>query len=105
MVIHSDAKPFCCDLCSRRFKHEKRLKKHAPKCGISYVPKLEQCGICGEYFNMLKLHLPVHAERLVHECEICGKSYKNQGFLETHMLKHAQDDYYKCDVCTEKNCP
>lgn len=58
----SDARPYKCDICSKRFKRRGNLKSHQT----------------------------VHSEIRAHECRYCNKTFKWKSGLRAHELSHGK---------------
>ena len=60
MYVHSDEKPWCCDLCGSVFKRSRDLKRHRG----------------------------THNEELNYECKTCGRKFRQQSNLTKIMRLH-----------------
>ena len=65
MLIHSENKPWKCDLCPKQFALQLQLKSH----------------------------MVSHSGLKPYACSICNKRFAQTYPLEKHMLKHAEEAY------------
>lgn len=72
--VHSDVKPYCCELCNRTFK----------------TPQL------------LKTHQQVHSDDRRHACEVCGRRFHRKGTLIRHSSVHTGVLAFACDYCLKR---
>ncbi|NXT86823.1 ZN646 protein, partial [Anhinga rufa] len=66
------ARPFCCEVCGRSYKHGGSLVNHRQ----THTTGLFRCAACHKaFYNLmaLKNHRRTHAERRRHRCGLCPK--------------------------------
>ncbi|XP_043189974.1 zinc finger protein 595-like isoform X1 [Amphibalanus amphitrite] len=107
LALHSDDRPFKCDMCSfsskiqrklrvHRQSHSKRREKHAcPLCPKQLISK-----------HGLKLHLLRHSgSGAKHQCPHCPKRFLYPSFLKSHIsVSHEGKKPKKrffCDICQQ----
>ncbi|XP_043189980.1 zinc finger protein draculin-like isoform X6 [Amphibalanus amphitrite] len=106
MLLHSDSKPFLCDMCpfstkyrsalrNHRRNHSKREKHACPLCPKQLISK-----------NGLKLHLLRHSgSGAKHQCPHCPKKFLFPSFLKSHIAVSHEGKKPKkpfvCDICQQ----
>ncbi|XP_071121483.1 zinc finger protein 208-like [Mytilus edulis] len=108
--MHSDVRPYSCNVCCKKFKKSQHLKEHMPihtRVGTN-LQKLENthwCFPCGkEYKRMsrLKNHQKMHSDERPYSCCICSKKYKRMSHLRRHRRIHTGETPYTCEFCDKK---
>uniref|UniRef100_A0A8D8DXV7 Zinc finger protein 226 n=1 Tax=Culex pipiens TaxID=7175 RepID=A0A8D8DXV7_CULPI len=100
MRIKSNAKPFECQICFKRFLSEQRLTLHQT---YAYREKSHVCEKCTARFTCrgsLLNHMKTHAER-TYKCDVCSKCFYTSSTLQSHRLLHSDSKQFKCP---EPNC-
>ena len=104
--VHTDEKPFKCDICNDTFSVESLLKNHRKKVHDKTRPF--ECAICHKMFiskdgqKGLDQHFArFHELRNVENCPFCQKQYSR---LPVHVLKcsanpTAKRKKFKCPNC------
>ncbi|SBT31031.1 krox-like protein. putative [Plasmodium ovale wallikeri] len=102
MSVHSDSRPYKCEMCTKTYKRSDHLKKHIlthkdNKEKIKYT-----CLICEISFDTPK-ELRTHKIRH-YTCpyENCSYSYSTISKMKYHLNKHKCNLFYTCPVCTKK---
>ena len=83
--LHSDIKPFKCDLCPRAYYRQSCLKVHK---AIHKGEKPFECNFCHERFILktyLSGHLRKHTGERPYGCDQCDKAYKWKSHLRDHI--------------------
>lgn len=81
-----------CEVCSKVFKSDERLKKHGKRV---HETRPEVCKICNREFpnrEYLRRHKESHATQV---CSVCGKQVTK---LAQHLLIHGEKRF-SCDKC------
>ena len=60
MRIHTNEKPYECDVCEKRFRHSDTLQKH----------------------------MRIHTNEKPYECDVCDEAFRQLGHLKIHMRIH-----------------
>ena len=72
--IHTNEKPFECDVCEKRYRHA----------------------------NSLKYRVRIHANEKPYECDVCDTAFRQLGRLKSHERIHTKEKPYECDVCEKR---
>ena len=91
-----------CEVCGKRFRHMKTLKKHMH----IHLGTVVNCSDCDKSFHsetQMRAHYRVHHTGFKFECFICPAKfiYKNQ--YESHMVhEHNQERQHACEYCGQR---
>ena len=106
-VLHSDERPFKCDICDKTFKLSQTLRLHHKNIHRTRTPieknKRVKCEDCGKDFSnvsVLNQHAKKHSSEF--KCSICDLQCQNNRVLNTHMKIHFATDPYRCKVCMKE---
>lgn len=80
---------FICEVCKKKFIHQRYLKKHLLRNHKNIQNFL--CEICSKSYSTktaYELHTRTHMERTF-ECEICHKKFHRKHTLGEHMTLHS----------------
>ena len=108
--MHSDERPFHCDICGKSFKTSACLKLHQNTHGQSEGShdfgridiKLYECKVCKKTFNKYgnrARHMKIHTDDKKHECNICRRRFMYPSELTKHRRVHTGERPYKCVIC------
>ncbi|XP_023018467.1 uncharacterized protein [Leptinotarsa decemlineata] len=107
--IHSmeekQVKPYCCDICSKRFRSSTNLMNHKLYHDRN---RTNICSICGKSFitkNDLLSHEMIHFNQRNYKCDKCEKAFKTSSNLRTHcLIVHSDPELWKfvCHVCGKR---
>lgn len=108
MYVHSNYKPFECNVCHARFSHEPALRQHER---VHSGEKPFQCKFCSRRFAAsaaLSVHLRLHTGEKPLKCKYCGKAFSESSNLNKHVRRHMKDGVlpqlptYDCPHCSEQ---
>lgn len=127
LVIHTDEKPFQCELCPQAFKFGSSLMRHMRNVhGIVTrdVPDIktqgsvvqdinslspiqgeeksikQKCPICKQKFERLWVHLTnAHLKLGSRSCPLCNKGFTERAHLQAHFVVHTGERPFPCDLC------
>ncbi|XP_067827956.1 B-cell CLL/lymphoma 6 member B protein-like [Heptranchias perlo] len=97
--VHSDDKPYKCDMCRAAFRYKGNLASHKT---VHTGEKPYRCNICGAQFNRpanLKTHTRIHSGEKPYKCETCGARFVQVAHLRAHVLIHTGEKPYPCETC------
>ncbi|XP_048476200.1 B-cell lymphoma 6 protein homolog [Rhincodon typus] len=97
--VHSDDKPYKCDMCQAAFRYKGNLTSHRT---VHTGEKPYRCTVCGAQFNRpanLKTHTRIHSGEKPYKCETCGARFVQVAHLRAHVLIHTGEKPYPCETC------
>ncbi|SBS97365.1 krox-like protein. putative [Plasmodium ovale curtisi] len=102
MSVHSDSRPYKCEMCTKTYKRSDHLKKHILTHKDNKEKVKYTCLICEISFDTPK-ELRTHKIRH-YTCpyENCSYSYSTISKMKYHLNKHKCNLFYTCPVCTMK---
>ena len=93
-----------CNLCTKKFKHQKDMKKHIIQNHANnqvFKCEFEGCRKTFSHENKMKQHSRFHnSKRKTFQCPLCEKVFKMQHSLSHHKLFHTGERPYKCTICS-----
>jgi stress-induced morphogen len=81
MLIHTQEKPYFCDICGKNFRHSSNLIMHKR---LHSGDRPYECKVCSKKFagsESLKRHSIIHTDLKPFTCEICNKSFNRKSTL------------------------
>lgn len=107
--LHSEEKPYICDLCGKQFRFKWSLREHIM---VEIGMKDFVCEICGKKFVIqaylnkhMRFHMMCDGKFEGYQCEICGKKYAEEWRVKEHQRNthHKRSPpHFKCDICDKK---
>ncbi|XP_050516037.1 zinc finger protein 260-like [Diabrotica virgifera virgifera] len=114
MRIHTEEKPFECEMCAKQFSTKQMLNTHMR---VHTDEKPFEYEICSKQFSIksnLTVHKQLHTGEKPFVCEICIKQCSTKDHLKTHMRVHSTKEFkshitvrtgetpFKCEICTKQ---
>ncbi|XP_015818998.2 zinc finger protein 664-like [Nothobranchius furzeri] len=99
LSVHTEQKPFMCELCGKRFSERTCLNRHLK---IHTGEKPFVCELCGKRYNRnshLNVHINVHAGQKPFSCEVCGQRFSQRTCLNRHISIHTGEKPFVCELC------
>jgi len=96
---YGTAKNIACDICDKRFAHQRFLKAHVMS---THKEKNHHCQYCGKAFSaleFLKRHERIHINGKQFKCRFCQKGFHLKGNRENHEMTHTGEKPLKCRYC------
>ncbi|KAI5718090.1 hypothetical protein M8J77_016077 [Diaphorina citri] len=96
----SNARPFECEICFRRFNQKQTLKQHI----LTHTGQRPfECNICFKTFTQqgaLQRHIVIHTGEKPFQCTFCDLSFRQKINLHRHMKLHTgAPKEFQCRIC------
>ena len=88
MRIHTNEKPYKCDVCDKAFRDSSDLQKHKR---IHTNEKPYECDVCEKRFRQsshLTTHMRIHTNEKPYECDVCEKCFRTSSQLKVHVRRY-----------------
>ncbi|XP_013416985.1 putative mediator of RNA polymerase II transcription subunit 26 [Lingula anatina] len=105
--VHTNQRPFLCDLCGTSFKRADALRQHR----VIHMEKKSRifrfkCSTCDKPFRSrahLAEHMAMHTSIRSFLCEICGASFKTKSVQRKHVETiHKNPRAFECGQCPKR---
>ncbi|XP_064462389.1 zinc finger and SCAN domain-containing protein 22-like [Ornithodoros turicata] len=97
--IHTDQKPYKCNLCPVEFVRSTHLQSHK-KTHMGVRPF--KCDLCPSEFTQLhhlKDHIRIHTGERPYKCVLCLAEFRHSTHLRRHKNTHTGEKPHKCNLC------
>ena len=98
--IHTDERPFTCEVCNLSFANSSNLRTHSrTHTGV----KPYTCRICNSSFSQscnLQSHVLIHTGEKPFKCKSCSYSSSRPSDLRKHNRIHTGEKPYTCKICS-----
>ena len=92
--IHSEKKPFTCEICGASFRLKEHLKRHRYK---HTEEKPFECKLCFQKYkskDYVSIHIKtVHTNERPNESPVCGKTFTSVLLRDQHKVIHFEKKY------------
>ncbi|XP_055531871.1 zinc finger protein 14-like [Wyeomyia smithii] len=99
MRTHTKIKPFKCEICSKCFYTNNKLRSHIKSAHTN--EREYHCQICEKSFVLrktLKAHMMSHESEKSHVCSYCPKSFLFRWARAKHERTHTGEKPFKCTL-------
>ena len=103
-TVHSDNRPFTCEICGHSFKTKKGLNEHSKvhKEVFPFVCDFKECKKAFKRPEGLRDHMKRHLNKRSHFCKTCDKGFYGSKDLREHMRTHSGEKPFSCHQCGYK---
>ncbi|XP_044743442.1 zinc finger protein OZF-like [Chrysoperla carnea] len=91
MRSHTGEKPFPCDMCDKRYRENKALRRHVLSAHMNERPF--ECTVCSKAFHtkaILQAHMRTHTGERPYSCLVCNKAFGSKSWLKEHIKSHSE---------------
>ncbi|XP_069464366.1 GDNF-inducible zinc finger protein 1 isoform X2 [Ambystoma mexicanum] len=99
--VHSSERRFPCELCGKKFKRKKDIKRHILQVHEGGGER-HFCQVCGKGLSSktaLRLHERTHTGDRPYGCTQCEARFSQPSALKTHMRIHTGEKPFSCEEC------
>ena len=107
MRIHSNERPYKCEICDATFRHDSSLTFHVRKHRNERNYKCLKCGQTFLSNTCMRKHMRKKCFRGKQLCSKCNKEFKSKASLQKHMLEEHYGrtrrlvlETFPCDECS-----
>lgn len=90
-VVHSDEKPFVCEVCNRGFRRKYDMKRH-----VQLIHKMQATEESRTYTPRQANNNP---NQTSFDCTVCQKQFSCLSHLRNHEVVHSEERPFKCAFC------
>lgn len=90
-VVHSDEKPFICEVCNRGFRRKYDMKRH-----VQLIHKMQATEESRIYTTR---QANSDHNQTMFDCTVCQKQFTCLSHLRNHEVVHSEERPFKCSFC------
>ncbi|XP_040280092.1 zinc finger protein 2 homolog [Bufo bufo] len=97
--FETEAKPYICFVCAKRFKRATDLKEHLR---VHTGERPFVCQVCSKGFTQssaLSSHQRIHTGEKPFQCDVCYKRFNNSSNFSKHKRVHTGERPHNCPLC------
>ena len=101
MLVHTEEKPFKCEICSHGARNLVNLRKHQVMHSTEKSFSCNYCTYRAKYPQSIKLHVKnVHPESsFLYRCPLCQFKTGDTIRRDKHIKAHEENIHFTCNVC------
>lgn len=100
--VHTDERPYLCDMCGYRGRSQHQLTKHRRSHTGERPFKCKHCSYSAHLSSHLQRHMRIHTGSKPYKCPYCEYTCNTQENIRKHILKtkkHEGKKVYLCRLC------